>query len=217
MDFDVSVSEVVTGGYPACGMVGKVFHIVSATLLSRHKFVSTKSPTGALTDEEFIQIFFRYLKTVISDKYRSDVKSTGPHVAHIHHKIMNHGNDIIDVSIDNVHAIQQLYCKKFGMECVVSVLIYMGVDEISYHPDFVFDVYQVSIRGNVFRFWTQCEDPDMLEWLLDNNPYGAGTGTLCDIMIEHNVQLGRGENVMRLLRWKHDNLGYNGSSPMRLD
>lgn len=206
-------------GNIAFGMVRKVFHIVSSTLLSRHKFVSTKSPSALMTNEEFIQFFFRYLKKSINDEYRSRVKSTGPHIAHIHHKILNFGDDQIEVSIDDTQSIPPLYCRKFGIECVASILIYMGIDEINYHIDFGFDLYRIGVGGKVLEFWTQCEDPDMLEWFLDNNVYtGTDRGTLCDDMIAFNVQAGRGENVMRLLRWKHDNLGlgHDNTPLMRL-
>lgn len=178
----------------------KIYHIIDATVNSRHKFVSTKSQSGVLSDEEFIQLFFKYLKHNVNDKYRELIKETGPYHANIEYKL-DYAYNQLRLYVNGTE-VNQLVVRHMKLECVIAILVYMDIDSITINHG-PFDEVEPWID-----LWMQCEDYDILEYLLDSKFIDDPEKT-CVEVIEHNVQLGRSEIVMELLRWKHEHLGHD--------
>ena len=174
---------------------GKVYNIISV-MNSRFSQYPKSSSTS----------FFKYLKNEVDDKYRQRIKETGPYNTSIEYKL-DHAYNQLRLYVNGIMVIQ-LLARHMTLECVVAILIYMNIDSIEVHHG-PLDGVEPWID-----LWMQCEDCDILEYLLGSKFIDDPEKT-CAEMIEHNVQLGRNEIVMELLRWKHDHLGHN-DTPVRL-
>ena len=179
---------------------GKIYSIVS---MMRSRFFPTS--------EEIIRFFFKYLKKEVDDKYRESIKETGPYHAKIEFKL-DYAYNQLRLYVNGFDVIQ-LVVRHMTLECVVAILIYMDIDSIEIHhgPS---DGVEPWID-----LWMKCEDFSILEYLLGSK-FIDDPETTCTEMIEYNVQLGRSEIVMELLRWKHDHLGHDNGErchELRLD
>jgi hypothetical protein len=159
------------------------------------------------TPEDYIRRFFKYLKNGIGDKYRESIKETGPYHANIEYKL-DYAYNQLRLYVNGI-MVNQILVRHVTLECVIAILIYMDVDSIEIHHG-PFDGVEPWID-----LWMHCEDCDILTYLLGSK-FIDDPGKTCSDMIEHNVQLGRNEIVMELLRWKHDHLGHD-SCKLRLD